>query len=265
MASNNSSETALLENAASQHHAVPLECIFYAEFDNELGPVILYQAPLNFPAKEILSKTSDYVICPTQLCGHIVALSVGGKKIVGYPLSIEGAKYGRNKFSFNFCFVFRRDTDARPWYPLVRKIATTVFAMETESEFLFNRESKNRLQEILTNTRNKLNLEARCVLPLDDANILSLKLFHILPEPPQLRDHDVPVRVRELNHVQTADWDLAMLQILPYVDGVRYVKKIGLDAGVEVDLVAHHHIPLEKALACRGWDVLRFSLGYPRY
>ena len=35
--------------------------------------------------------------------------------------------------------------------------------------------------------------------------------------------------------------------------------------GVEVDVVAYHHIPLEKALACRGWDVRRFSLGYPRY
>ena len=34
---------------------------------------------------------------------------------------------------------------------------------------------------------------------------------------------------------------------------------------VKVDLVVYHHTPLEKALACRGWDVLRFSLGYPRY
>jgi hypothetical protein len=222
-----------------RQHIVPLECIFYAEFDNELGPVVINQAPgsAEFPAVDILSKTSDYVICPPQLCGRVVALTVGTKKIVGFPLSVEDEKYGRNKFSFNFCFVFRRETDARPWYPIVRKLSTTMLAMEKESEFLFNKDSKKRLKEILTNTRDRLNLQARCVLPLDDANLLSLKLFPILPDPPIVRDHDVPVRVREFNHVETIEWDLAMLQILPYVDGVRYVKKIGMDAGVDIPIV----------------------------
>ncbi len=221
------------------HHVVPLECVFYAEFDNELGPVVLYCAPEEYEATELLKQASDYVICPNPLCNKIVSVCVGAKKIVGFPLYIEDSKYGRNKLSFNFCFVFRRETDARPWYPLVRKLASTVYAMEIESEFLYKEASKTRLKKILIETRNQLNLQARCVLPLDNANMLSLKLFHILPDPSSVRDHDVPVRVRELGTSITSEWDLTLQQILPYVDGVRFVKRISLDAGVEVALVKH--------------------------
>eukprot|EP00943_MAST-04B_sp_MAST-4B-sp1_P004804 g4804.t1 len=218
---------------------IPLECVFYAEFDNELGPVVLYCAPEEYEATELLKQASDYVICPNQLCNKIVSICVGAKKIVGFPLYIQDSKYGRNKLSFNFCFVFRRETDARPWYPLVRKLATTVYAMEIESEFLYKEASKKKLKKILIETRNHLNLQARCVLPLDDANMLSLKLFHILPDPSLVHDHDVPVRVRELGTSITSEWDLTLQQILPYVDGVRFVKRISLDAGVEVALVKH--------------------------
>ena len=46
--------------------------------------------------------------------------------------------------------------------------------------------------------------------------MLSLKLFHILPDPSSVRDHDVPVRVRELGTSITSEWDLTLQQILPY-------------------------------------------------
>ena len=224
----------------NRHHlAVPLECVFYAEFDNEAGPVVLFCAPEDYKAAEILKQAGDYIICPNQLCNRIVSICVGSKKIVGFPQYIEDPKYGRNKLSFNFCFVFRRETDSRPWYPLVRKLAKIVYAMEIESEFLYRDPSKKKLQKILLETRDHLNLKARCVLPLDDANMLSLKLFHILPDPSLVRDHDVPVRVRELAASITSEWDLTFQQILPYIDGVRFVKRISLDAGVEVAHVKH--------------------------
>ena len=60
-----------------------------------------------------------------------------------------------------------------------------------------------------------------------------------MPDPSSVRDHDVPVRVRELGTSITSEWDLTLQQILPYVDGVRFVKRISLDAGVEVALVKH--------------------------
>ena len=69
--------------------------------------------------------------------------------------------------------------------------------------------------------------------------MLSLKLFHILPDPSSVRDHDVPVRVRELGASVTSEWDLTFQQILPYIDGVRFVKRISLDADVEVAHVKH--------------------------
>ena len=108
----------------NRHHlAVPLECVFYAEFDNEAGPVVLFCAPEDYKAAEILKQAGDYIICPNQLCNRIVSICVGTKKIVGFPQYIEDPKYGRNKLSFNFCFVFRRETDSKTMVPISSKIS----------------------------------------------------------------------------------------------------------------------------------------------
>ena len=85
----------------TRHHlAVPLECVFYAEFDNEAGPVVLFCAPEDYKAAEILKQAGDYIICPNQLCNRIVSICVGSKKIVGFNENLHFLshfEFGKNR------------------------------------------------------------------------------------------------------------------------------------------------------------------------
>ena len=57
-----------------------LECIFFAKFDNILGPTVIHQTPEHFPASIILKTIPDYVICPPLLCDKIISVATGAKK-----------------------------------------------------------------------------------------------------------------------------------------------------------------------------------------
>ena len=113
-----------------------LECIFYSKFDNILGPTVVHQSPLHFPADAILETISDYVICPPLLCNKVMTVTTGDFKVVGYPQFISGSKYQRNKFSFNVCFVFRIDTSTRPFCAAVKKVGELLRTLEVERAYL---------------------------------------------------------------------------------------------------------------------------------
>ena len=71
-----------------------LECIFFAKFDNILGPTVIHQAPEHFPASIILKTIPDYVICPPLLCDKIISVATGASVLCFPP-----------NFVF-LCFVF---------------------------------------------------------------------------------------------------------------------------------------------------------------
>lgn len=49
-----------------------------------------------------------------------------------------------------------------------------------------------RLGPILNEIMSSLNERAECVIPLDDGNTLSLRLFVPRAEPPHIADYEVP-------------------------------------------------------------------------
>ena len=57
-----------------------LECIFFAKFDNILGPTVIHQTPEHFPASIILKTIPDYVICPPLLCDKIISVATGANE-----------------------------------------------------------------------------------------------------------------------------------------------------------------------------------------
>lgn len=217
-----------------------LECIFYAEFDNKIGPAVVYQYPPpdEFNAQELLNTISDYVICPPPLCNQVITVTTGDHKVVGYPQCISGAKYSRHKLSFNICLVFHKKSPTQAWNPAVRKISTLLLRLELESEFLFREEKKRKLASLLQRIRDSLNHEAQCTLAIDDSNVLALKLFPPLPPPVRVKEYDVPVRVNKLDALATEEWDLTMQHIIPYIDSRRYVGAIADEAEVDVSLVS---------------------------
>ncbi len=132
-------------------------------------------------------------------------------------------------------FVLRAHADPTPYEPILRKLALTLHAMEVESEFLFCADKKAHLGLILGKVLADLNAHNECLLTLDEANLLSLKLTRVVQEPPLVGDHEVPVFLRDAAVLKSLDWDLALRQVIPHIDGIKYAKRLALDAEMDVD------------------------------
>ena len=52
-----------------------------------------------------------------------------------------------------------------------------------------------------------------------------------------MKAYEVPVQVRDLKTVVTLNWDLTIQRIIPFIDGIRHVKKIAVESGVDTALV----------------------------
>jgi hypothetical protein len=85
---------------------------------------------------------SDYIITGKQLCGKLITVTASHYKIMSFPLCIEDDKYDRNAFLFNVGFVFDEHADTGPFQSVLRKLGTTILALELESGFLFNPHTK---------------------------------------------------------------------------------------------------------------------------
>ena len=75
------------------------------------------------------------------------------------------------------------------------------------------------------------------MIPIDDANTLNIKLFPAYPSPPPLSPHQVPLAIVNLNALKDESWDLTMLRILPYIDGINSLKQIAWRADADYKLV----------------------------
>ncbi|KAI9908335.1 hypothetical protein PsorP6_002821 [Peronosclerospora sorghi] len=198
-------------------------------------------------------------------------------KIVGYPVCIEDDKYHRNALLFNIAaylktwiqvkgvvgYSFRfalclmktwkqRRTDqyyerhylvfdsVRPWDSdmVLILLGALVEGMEKESGFLHDPNKKKLLGTILPQILRGLTLDGECTIPVDAANIINLKLFPTLQDPSPVSEYQVPVAIRDLRAlIEKSEWDLALQQIVPFIDGIRYVKRISLEADVEIAIV----------------------------
>ncbi|TYZ61759.1 hypothetical protein PybrP1_001085 [[Pythium] brassicae (nom. inval.)] len=216
-----------------------LKGVFYSEFDNDAGPQIVFQAPPNLLSNEAFDSISSYIIIDKALCGKIITVCVQQKKIVGYPVCIEDDKYHRNALLFNIGFVFDEHVDTAAYRPILRKLGALMESMEKESGFLLNSTSKALLAHILPQILSDLLLTGECTIPVNAANTINLKLFPKLQDPSPVFDYQVPVAIRDLRLLleNSAEWDLALQQIVPFIDGVRYVKRISLEADVEIAIV----------------------------
>jgi hypothetical protein len=158
-----------------------LECIYYAKFDNILGPTVVYQSPEDFPAASVLETISDYVICPPLLCNKVMTVTTGDFKVVGYPQYISGSKYQRNKLSFNVCFVFRINTITRPWCAAVKKVGQLFHTLEIERAYLSNPAINP------PNTATTTNTITSTVASNNDPAMSLLDILHLLREDLNIR------------------------------------------------------------------------------
>lgn len=98
------------------------------------------------------------IITKPNLCGMVATVSAFDLKLVGCPMIYEHAKYPRNYYLFNVCFIFEMDVDTVHYFAAVRKLNQLLQALEVKKEIKRERKKKeivsifkNQFQQIETN------------------------------------------------------------------------------------------------------------------
>ena len=87
-----------------------IKCIFYAEFDEVIGPVLSHQTPSNVLSIDTFRLLQTFLIPHDNLCGKLLVLNLKPDLcLVGLPVNIYGEKYERNSFEFNFGILVAED------------------------------------------------------------------------------------------------------------------------------------------------------------
>ncbi|KAK3710685.1 Nitrogen permease regulator 2 [Vermiconidia calcicola] len=239
-----------------------LKGIFYARFHPGRGPSIIHQypdtsiiAPDGATEDTLLSFSdiSSYVIPPYELCNRPLSVCANGKRVLGFPISLEDSKYERNRFTFNVCFVLDEHEDARPWERVVHKAATFFTELEEENDMLQAEELLEGLKwagdetypaqdigviyTILESVMEDLNAYSETCVRIDGVNVLNLRLEATKVLPPKVRAWDVPLLIRSLPTHNEWTWDLTLQRIHSYMDGTKHVHRIAELADVELKLV----------------------------
>ena len=135
--------------------------------------------------------------------------------------------------------------------------------MQLECGFVSIAEKKIQIECMMHQIFNGLNSAGECVLFVDNANSINLKLFPFSIAPPDILDYKVPTRILEVSSTSiTENWDLTLQEILPYIDGIRHVKRIAIESGVDIDLVRSAVRQLVFFRCVVLIDIIQFSSVY---
>jgi len=211
------------------------------------------------------------VIPPHEISNRELAICVQGYRVLGWPVSIEGEGYERNRFVANVCFVIKEEDEdsVACWRLVVGKMARFMRGLEVEGKggvlWTEERDADARVawqrdeggyehgqeQEqgetglvgwILREVYEQLNAYAECCVRVSGTQVLNLRLERSLsersrPRPKKVKAWDVPLLIRELPDPERWTWDLVLEKVRPHVDGVNHVKRIARLADVDLKLV----------------------------
>jgi len=66
--------------------------VTYSEFDNAVGPQLLYKYPEDAILPDTFEAVSEYVIVGKHLCEKIIMVKVDNIKFLNYSVAIENSK-----------------------------------------------------------------------------------------------------------------------------------------------------------------------------
>ena len=186
----------------------------------------------------------------------------GKYTVLGFPVSIPSPRYDRNEFIFNFGLVVESDVDHIPYERVVRRLAVTFAEMEKQDNYLSQDACasgdggggggdgdngavsglhggdrlRRPIESLLEIVKEDLNNYGECMIPVDDANTINMKLFPHHPTPPDVKGWHVPVAKMRLADVVDPTWDLTLQRVIAHIDGVSDVRRIAFAADVSLDL-----------------------------
>ena len=235
-----------------------ISSIFFSFFDVEEGPKVLHQVPpssidpspspdVNSPPLFSFPTVSQYLIPASTLSNQPLQLLSPTKpyyRLLSHPITIESSRYARNAFTFNFVVVLREDIGHHTYLPVASKLASLFRHLEEHERFLSveiaraPERNTGRIYSICEQVLEDLNNYSECMIPIDGTTTtINIKLFPIYAPPPPLYAWQVPLLTVDLEGMMDPSWDLTMLRILPYIDGVRSVKRIAAEADADFKLV----------------------------
>ncbi|KAI6132117.1 nitrogen permease regulator 2-domain-containing protein [Pisolithus croceorrhizus] len=180
---------------------------------NDISKYVIPSNPTLWPSRHL---------CYTQPPYHWIS-----RVYLGAP-SING-----NYFRFNLCFVFERAADLSCYKPIVRKVGRVLAACEEESKFLSSSKSSLAMHAILEQLYEDLKL----------FNSIELKIFPFYPNPPPVKDWQVPLALINLKSRVEDNWDLTVRKICEHINGINHVRRIAQLADCDLQLtrqaVAH--------------------------
>ncbi|KJZ71625.1 hypothetical protein HIM_09019 [Hirsutella minnesotensis 3608] len=233
-----------------------IQGIFYARFFPQEGPKIVAQCPPGCITPTDGSTTrqplvdfdvlQEYIIPRQAFCNRYVTINApdGKYTILGHPVVIPHAKYLRNEFIFNFGLVVEADVDQTPYERVVRCLASTFSEMERQDEYLTkgeandaqDRHARRPIEGLLEIIKEDLNNYGECMIPVDDANTVNMKLFPHHSVPPPVQGWHVPVAKTKFSEIVDPTWDLTLQKVIARIDGVSDVRRIAHEASVSLDL-----------------------------
>ena len=162
-----------------------------------------------------------------------------GYRILSYPICISSSSYARNAYMFNFALLLEEETAFASYTMVTLKLANLLKMLEEQSRFLSKDKSppnSGKIYALCEVLMEDLNNYCETQIPIDEYNTLNIKLFPTYPPPPPVLPHHVPLSTVRLGELIDDNWDLTMLRILPYIDGINSVKQIALKADADYKL-----------------------------
>ncbi|KAM0460125.1 hypothetical protein ACHAPV_000375 [Trichoderma viride] len=239
-----------------------IQGIFYARFFPQEGPKIVAQAPPGCitssdgqrPPLVDFDVLQEYIIPRQAFCNRYVTInSPDGKyTVLGFPVVIRNPKYMRNEFIFNFGLLVEAECDQTPYERVVRCLAETFAEMEKQDEYLSLSEAKGPdgdgsrrpIVSLLEIVKEDLNNYGECMIPVDEASTINMKLFPHHTNPPAVQGWHVPVAKTKFNDIIDPTWDITLQKVVAKIDGVSDVRRIAHEASVSLDLakIAIRHL-----------------------
>jgi len=214
-----------------------------------IGPKVLHQVPASSIVPSPSSpqipffhfpSISPYIIPRQEYTSHNLTLCNSSHRILSHPITILSPSYPRNAYTFCFSLVLHQDAPFATYLSPVKKLATLFRTLEEQSQFLsrdLSSPNSGKIYALCEILLEDLNNYCESMIPIDASNTLNIKLFPTYPPPPPLLPHHVPLSTVHLDSLVDDNWDLTMLLILPYIDGVNSVRQIAIKADADYRLV----------------------------
>eukprot|EP00834_Sanchytrium_tribonematis_P002140 NODE_60_length_27201_cov_1.043318.p10 type:complete len:419 gc:universal NODE_60_length_27201_cov_1.043318:8769-10025(+) len=203
-----------------------LECVFYSEFEPQVGPKLLHLIPSDY---DHLEDFSSFYIPKSYFCNRMLCVEMNRLVLVSHPVYIEDPKYERNLFAFNIGVIlnaenkvneeddvieYEKEDTTEPvkfsnirvrCQHIIRKLAMKFKEFEITNQFITKDKSRLQIKYLLNILKSKIMVGDQFNILFDDLNYLSIDMVHrneqaILFE--ELYDHLVPIPLFDLDEME---------------------------------------------------------------